>query len=195
MAITPADIKQLREATGAGMMDSKKALKEANGDMEQAETILRKRGQKIAEKKRSREAKEGLVGTYAHATGKVGAMVEVACETDFVARSEPFQELVHHLTMHVAAANPTYLKPEDVPAKVVEKEREIYRAEAEQSGKPAKVMEKIIEGKLAKLYEVECLLRQPFIMEEKQTVEELLIQKIQQIGEKIEITRFVRYEL
>ena len=195
MSIAPADVKKLRGETGVGVMDAKKALEETGGDFAKAVEVLRKQGQKLAAKKQDRTAAEGWIGTYTHTNGKIGAMVAVSCETDFVARSDTFQELVKHLTMHVAATDPAYLKPEDVPADVVAKERSLYEAEAKQGGKPAAVIAKIVDGKLDKYYETNCLLRQRFIMDDDKTIEALLLEAIQQLGEKIEIARFIRFSL
>jgi elongation factor Ts len=189
------DIKKLREKTGAGIVDCKKALDEAGGDFNKALEILRKKGQQLAVKKQERSAKEGLVGVYVHTNGQVAALVEVNCETDFVARSPEFQQFVHDLAMQVVAMNPLYLSVEEISRRVIAKEKEIYLEQLKQEKKPVKVIEKIIEGKLEKYYQEVCLLKQPFIKDDKITIEELLNQKIAKIGENIVIKRFVRYSL
>ncbi|PIP17429.1 MAG: elongation factor Ts [Parcubacteria group bacterium CG_4_10_14_0_8_um_filter_35_7] len=188
-------ITKLRTQTGAGIVDCKKALEEAGGDTEKAKTILRKKGQKIASSKENRETAEGLIGVYIHLNGKVGAMIEVHSETDFVARNPEFKELIHDLAMQVAATNPLYLSPEDVPEKAKEKEREIFREELKDKGKPANIIEKIVEGKMNRYYEETCLLKQPFIKDDKITIEKLLEEKIAKIKENIKIVKFVRYEI
>ena len=169
MEITAALVKDLRERTGAGMMECKKALQEAKGDIGEAEVVLRKRGISSAGKKAGRVTKQGLIGTYIHAGGQLGVMVEVNCESDFVARTDVFQELVHDVAMHIAAADPRYLRREDVPAAVLEKEKEIARARAVLEGKPEKVLDRIVEGRLSKFYEEVCLLDQPFVKEATQS--------------------------
>jgi len=163
MEITAALVKDLRDRTGAGMMECKKALQEAKGDIAEAEVVLRKRGISSAGKKAGRATKQGLIGTYIHAGGQLGVMVEVNCESDFVARTDVFQELVHDVAMHIAAADPRYLRREDVPAAVLEKEKEIARARALLEGKPEKILDRIVEGRLGKFYEEVCLLYQPFV--------------------------------
>jgi elongation factor Ts len=194
MSITVDAVKELREKTGAGMMDCKKALTEAGGDMEKAMEILRRRGVAIASKKASREASEGLIGSYVH-MGKIGVLVEVNCETDFVAKTDEFQELVKDVAMHIAAASPLYVKREDVPAEIIEKEKEIYRAQVKD--KPPHVIEKIIEGKLEKFYTENCLMDQIFVKdpEGKKTIKDLVVEKIAKLGENIVIKRFVRFQL
>jgi len=186
-------VKALREATGAGVLDCRKAIEEAGGDFDKAIELLRQKGLATASKKMSREAHEGVIGHYIHAGAKVGALVELNCETDFVARTPEFQALAHDLAMQVVAANPLYMRPEDVPADVLERERELYRSQLAHSGKPRDVIEKIVEGKLAKYYEENCLLNQPFIKDGSLSVGDLIKQAIAKFGENIVIRRFVRY--
>lgn len=188
-------IMTLRNATGAGVLDAKKALEECGGDVSKAAEALRKKGQAKAAARQERTTRDGLVGHYIHATGKVGALVEVACETDFVARSEEFKALVHDLAMHVTASNPLYLSPDDIPPEVLAKEKEIATAEFAGSGKTAAVIEKIAEGKLTKFYADTCLLAQPFIKDEDMTVADRIQQAIAKTGENIVIRRFCRFEL
>jgi elongation factor Ts len=190
--INPQLVKTLRDKTNAGMMDCKRALTEAGGDLEKAETILRKKGIASAGKRASRAAKEGVVASYIHLQGKVGVLVEVNCETDFVAKNEIFREFVKDITLHIAAANPHYLSREDLPPALVEKERDIARAQVQ--GKPANVVEKIVEGKLEKFYSTVCLLEQGFIKAtDHQTIRDLVTAKITELGENIVIRRFTRY--
>ncbi|HLK64667.1 MAG TPA: translation elongation factor Ts [Bryobacteraceae bacterium] len=193
--ITATLVKQLRERTGAGMMECKSALVEAKGDMSEAEVVLRKRGIASAHKKASRATKQGLIGTYIHHGGQLGVMVEVNCESDFVARTEDFQELVHDVAMHIAASDPRFIRKEDVTADVLEKEREIHRARALAEGKPEKMIEKITEGRLNKFYEEICLLEQPFVKEATLSVGQLVKTKIAKLGENITIARFVRFKV
>jgi len=193
--ITAAQVKDLRERTGAGMMECKRALVEAKGDPGEAEVLLRKWGLSSAGKKAGRATKQGLIGTYIHAGGQLGVMVEVNCESDFVARTEDFKELVHDVAMHIAAADPRYLRREDVPPAVLEQEREIARARARNEGKPEKVLERIVEGRLAKFYEEVCLLDQPFVKEATLTIEQLVKTKIAKLGENIGIARFIRFKV
>lgn len=188
-------ITQLRAKTGAGIVDCKEALTESNGNLTKAEEILRKKGLKTVAKKAGRSAKEGVIMSYIHAGGKVGVMVELNCETDFVARNEEFQALAKDIAMHIAASAPEYLRPEDVPPLVLEKEKEILRAQLKAEGKPEAMMDKIIEGKLAKFYEEHCLLKQVFIKDETKKIEDLLKEAIAKIGENIEARRFTRYIL
>jgi elongation factor Ts len=196
MIVNPKLVSQLREQTGAGIVECKNALEESGGNLEKATEILRKKGEiKAAKKSAERTAEEGLIHAYIHSNGKVGAMIEVSCETDFVARNEEFQMLVHDLAMQVAATNPLYVKPEDVPAEVINKEKEMYLEEIRGQEKPPAVVEKILEGKMEKYFEDVCLLKQPFIKDEDITVEELINQKIAKIGEKIEVKKFVRYQI
>jgi elongation factor Ts len=189
--IHPQLVKQLREKTNAGLMDCKRALAESGGDLEKAETILRTKGIASAGKKASRATKEGIVASYIHLQGKVGVLVEVNCETDFVARNENFREFVKDITLHIAAAHPFYVSREQVPSKIVEAERAIY--EAQVKGKPANVVSKIVEGKLDKFYSTFCLLEQGFIKNPDLTVKELVNAKIAELGENIVIRRFTRY--
>ena len=189
------EIKKLRELSGAGMLNCKKALEEAGGNFEKALEILRKKGQQIAAKKQTRAVTEGLIGVYVHGNGKTAALVEVNCETDFVARNPEFGEFVHDLAMQVVAMNPFYLSEKDIPAQIIKKERKIYLEQMKNEKKSAEVIDKIIEGKLSKFYQDVCLLRQPYIKDDKITIEELLKQKIAKIGENIVIKRFVRYSL
>jgi len=191
MEIDPQLVKQLREKTNAGMMDCKRALAESGGDLEKAEALLRTKGIASAGKKASRATKEGIVASYIHLQGKVGVLVEVNCETDFVAKNEGFRELVKDITLHIAAAHPLYVKREDVPEKLVEYERAIY--EAQVKGKPENVVSKIVGGKLDKFYSTVCLLEQGFIKNPDQTVKELVASKIAALGENIVIRRFTRY--
>jgi elongation factor Ts len=189
--IDPKLVKQLREKTNAGMMDCKRALEEAGGDLAKAETILRTKGIASAGKKASRATKEGIVASYIHLQGKVGVLVEVNCETDFVAKNENFRSFVKDITLHIAAAHPLYVSREDVPGKLIEAEREIYKAQV--NGKPANVTEKIVDGKLDKFYSTVCLLEQGFIKNPDVTIKDLLNGKIAELGENIVIRRFTRY--
>jgi elongation factor Ts len=189
--VNPALVKQLREKTNAGMMDCKKALVETDGDLEKAEDLLRKKGIASASKKASRSAKEGIVASYIHLQGKVGVLVEVNCETDFVAKNEIFREFVKDITLHIAAAHPTYVSRDQVPSDVIEREREIYRAQVQ--GKPANVVDKIAEGKLDKFFGSVCLLDQAFIKNPDQSIRDLVSAKIAELGENIVIRRFTRY--
>lgn len=193
--VTHDMVKELREKTGAGIMDCKKALSDAGGDMEKAVDLLRQKGLAIAAKKSSREAREGIIGSYIHAGGKIGVLVEVNCETDFVARNPEFQELVKDIAMQIAWSNPPYLRREDVPETVIDREREIYRGQARESGKPEHVIEKIVEGKMEKFFNDSCLLEQPFIKDSSLTLNDLIGQKIAKIGENIIVKRFTRYQL
>ena len=189
--IDPQLVKKLREKTNAGFMDCKRALEEAGGDLEKAETILRTKGIASAGRKASRATKEGIVASYIHLQGKVGVLVEVNCETDFVAKNENFREFVKDITLHVAAAQPQYVSREEVPAKIIEAERAIY--EAQVKGKPANVVGKIVDGKLDKFYSTICLLEQGFIKNPDQTINDLVKSKIAELGENIVIRRFTRY--
>ncbi len=192
----PAElVKQLRQATGAGILDCRKALEEADGDLERAAEILREWGIAKAAKKMGREAREGIIGTYVHMGGKMAGMVELNCETDFVARTPEFQQLAHDLAMQVVAARPQYLSRKDVPTEVIEREKEILRAQLADSGKPEHIIDRIIEGKLNKWFEEVCLLEQPFIKDEDKTIEELLKEHIARLGENIVIRRFARFEV
>lgn len=195
MAITAEMVKELREKTGAGMMECKKALQATNGDMEKAILFLRERGMAAAQKKASRTAKEGLIASYIHAGGKIGVLVEVNCETDFVARNDDFKELVKDIAMQIAAVKPLYVKREDVPEDVLAKEKEIYLSQAKNSGKPEKVWDKIVEGKLESYYQEVCLYEQPFIKDPKIKIKDLIAQAVGKIGENIRVKRFVRFQL
>lgn len=189
--VSPTLVKQLREKTNAGMMDCKKALVEAGGDLEKAEDILRKKGIASASKKASRSVKEGVIASYIHLQGKVGVLVEVNCETDFVAKNDIFREFVKDLTLHIAAAHPVYVVRDEVPEAVIEREREIYREQVK--GKPANVVEKIVDGKLDKFYGSVCLLDQAFIKDPDKTIKDLVASKIAELGENIVIRRFARF--
>lgn len=192
MKVTNEDVKKLREATGAGMMDAKKALEEA-GDFDAAVVLLRKKGHAAVAKKSERSAKEGLVASYIHAGGKVGVLLELNCETDFVARNDEFKRLASELALHVAAAGPLYVKKEDVPAEVVESEKQIYKEQV--SGKLANIMEQIISGKLEKYYEQVCLLEQPYVRDPDKKVKDLVAESVGKLGENIQVRRFVRFTL
>jgi elongation factor Ts len=194
MEINATQVKDLREKTGAGMMDCKNALVEATGDMEQAIVILRKKGLASAQKKAARIAAEGMIGHYIHAGGKLGVLVEVNCETDFAARSDDFHALVKDIAMHIAAQNPLYVRREDVPGEVLEKEREIYKDQARASGKPANIVDKIAEGKLESYYEMACLYDQKFVKDPNITVKDLMNNAIGKIGENIQVRRFARFK-
>jgi elongation factor Ts len=189
--VSPTLVKQLRDKTNAGMMDCKKALVEAGGDLEKAEDILRKKGIASASKKASRSVKEGAVASYIHLQGKVGVLVEVNCETDFVAKNDIFREFVKDLTLHIAAAHPLYVVRDEVPEAVIEREREIYREQVK--GKPANVVEKIVDGKLDKFYGSVCLLDQAFIKDPDKTIKDLVASKIAELGENIVVRRFARF--
>ncbi len=193
MDITAAMVKKLRDATGAGMMECKAALTEAHGDLEAATTLLRKRGLAHAAKKAGRSTSEGLVGHYIHMGGKIGVLVEVNCESDFVARTDKFQELTKEIAMHIAAANPTYVRREDVPADIVAREKDIYRDQVKD--KPAQVIDKIIEGKLNSFYQQFCLMEQASVRDPNATIAQLVQDAIRLLGENITITRFVRMKV
>ena len=193
--VTAALVKDLRERTGAGMMECKKALVEAKGDIGDAEVLLRKWGIASAGKKSSRATKQGLIGSYIHHGGQLGVLVEVNCESDFVARTDDFKELVHDLAMHIAAADPRFIRKEDVTADALEKEKDIARARALGEGKPEKVLDKIVEGRLQKFYEEVCLLEQPFVKEATLTIGQLVKTKIAKLGENISVARFVRFKV
>jgi elongation factor Ts len=192
-AISAKTVKELREKTGAGMMDCKQALAETDGDLEKAVDFLRQKGLATAQKKSSRVTKEGAVDSYIHAGGKIGVLVEVGVETDFVARSDPFKEFTHDLAMQVAASNPLWVRREEVPDEVIERERAIYREQAK--GKPDNVVEKMIEGKLAKFFADVCLMEQPFVKDPDRTVEQLRTDLVGVIGENVEVRRFARFQL
>ena len=195
MAITASLVKELREITGAGMMDCKAALAETNGDLEKAIDYLRTKGMASAAKKAGRVAAEGAVGSYIHAGGKIGVLVEINCETDFVARTDDFQNLMREVMLQIAAASPQYVSREAIPLAVLDKEREIYRAQMEQSGKPPAVVDKIVEGKLSSFYEQMCLVDQPSIRDPKTTVGQMIKALVAKLGENISIARFVRYKV
>ncbi|WP_159884344.1 translation elongation factor Ts [Paenibacillus puerhi] len=195
MAVNAAAVKELREKTGAGMLDCKKALEEANGDLTKASELLREKGLAAAAKKSDRVATEGMIESYIHAGGKIGVLVEVNSETDFVAKNDQFKTFVRDVALHIAASSPKFIRREEVPQDALDKEREILTNQALNEGKPEKIVEKIVEGRLAKYYEEYCLLEQPFIKDPDKTVEQVLKEKIATIGENLSIRRFVRYEL
>jgi len=195
MAITAAQVKELREATGVGMMECKKALTETNGDFEKALEWLRKKGIASAEKKAGRVAAEGVVESYIHMGGKIGVLVEVNCETDFVAKTPEFKAFVRDIAMHIAAANPKYLNREEVPAEILDKEREILRAQALNEGKPEKIVDRMVEGRVEKYYKENCLVDQQFVKNSDLTITQYVNERIQTTGENIKIRRFVRYEM
>src|SRR3954447_22282546 len=193
--VTAAQVKELREKTGAPMMDCKNALTEAKGDMEAAIVVLRKKGIATAAKKATRVTSEGAVVSYIHAGGKIGVLVEINCESDFVARTDDFKEMAHDIAMHIAASDPRFVRREDVTAADFDREKEIYRSQAAATGKPANVVEKIVEGKMEKFYEEVCLLDQPFIKEQTHSVGQLIATKIGKLGENISVRRFVRFKV
>ena len=195
MSFTASDVKTLRDRTGAGMMDCKNALIETNGDMEKAIDYLREKGIAKAAKKAGRIAAEGLVDSYIHMGGKVGVLLEVNCETDFVARGDAFKELVHDIALQVAAANPAYLAKEDVPADVLEHEKEILKAQAIEEGKPLHIVERMVEGRIKTFYDEICLLCQKFVKDPSKTIEQLVVEATATIGERISVRRFVRFEM
>lgn len=195
MEVNASSVKELREKTGAGIMDCKKALTESGGDLEKAVDYLRRKGLAAAAKKIGRVATEGMVGAYIHAGGKIGVLVELNCETDFVARTTEFQNLLKDVAMQIAAANPRYVRPEDVPPEELEREREIYRRQALDSGKPDKVVEKIVEGKMERFFSEFCLLEQAFIKNPDRKVKDLLQEAVARLGENIQVRRFARYHL
>jgi elongation factor Ts len=193
--ISAAQVKDLREKTGAPMMDCRSALTEAKGNIEEAVIVLRKKGMASAAKKASRAANEGAVGTYIHAGGKIGVLVEINCESDFVARTEDFQELMKDIAMHIAATDPRYVRREDVTAEDLEREKDVYRAQAAATGKPAPVVEKIVEGKMSKFYEEVCLLDQPFIKDQTVAIKDMIATKVGKLGEHITVRRFARFKV
>jgi elongation factor Ts len=195
MEITSEDIKKLREKTSAGIMDCKAALKEANGNFEEAIKVLRKKGVNTAAKKASRETKEGLIGSYIHSNGKVGVLVEVNCETDFVARTDDFKDLVKNLSMHIAAAEPKFVKREEVTEECLHNEREIYLAQAIATGKPNNIAEKIVDGKMNKYFSEVCLLEQPYVKDPDTTVGDYITSIVAKVGENIVVSRFCRFLL
>ncbi len=193
--ITAQLVKELRERTGAGMMECKKALTEAKGDVAEAEVVLRKRGIASASKKSSRATKQGTIGTYIHPGAQLGVMIEVNCESDFVARTDDFQELVKDIAMQIAAADPQFIRKEEVTQEFLDKERDIYRERAKNEGKPEKMLDKIVEGRMAKFYEEVALLEQPFIKDNTVTIGQLIATKIAKLGENIAVARFVRFKV
>jgi elongation factor Ts len=193
--ISASLVKQLRERTGAGMMECKSALAEAKGDVAEAEVVLRKRGIASAGKKASRTTKQGVVGSYIHAGAQLGVLVEVNCESDFVARTDDFQELVRDIAMHIAATDPLFIRKEDVSQEVIDKEKEIQKARVIAEGKPEKIAEKIVEGRMSKFYEEVCLLEQPFVKENTVTVDQVIKTKIAKLGENITVSRFARFKV
>lgn len=195
MAISAEQVKALRDQTGAGMMECKKALLEADGDLEKAVTLLRERGLAAAAKRADRQTREGIIGHYIHSGGRLGVLAEVNCETDFVAATEEFQELVRDIAMQIAASNPSYVRREDVRQEEIEREKEIYHNQAQSTGKPEKIMERIVEGKLNKYYSEVCLYEQPFIKDPELTVEELIKAKISVLKENITVKRFARFKV
>ncbi len=195
MSFTAQDVAKLRAQTGVGMMECKKALTDANGDFEKAVVLLRERGLKAVDKKQGRIASEGLVASYIHMGGKIGVLVEVNCETDFVAKSDDFQALVKDIALHIAAAAPKYVREEEVDASELEAEKEILRAQAINEGKPANIVERMIEGRIKKYYEEICLMNQPFVKDPSKTIKDVLTEATLKIGEKLSIRRFVRYVL
>ncbi len=194
-AISATMVKQLREKTGAGMMDCKNALSECDGDMDKAVDFLRKKGLATAQKRAGRAMTEGIIQSYIHLGGKLGVLLEVNCETDFVARSDDFQEFAKNISMHIAASNPLGIQAEDVPEDVVKKEKEIYRAQALEMGKPENVIDKIVEGKLKKFFTDNCLMNQPYVRDPDKAISDLLTELIGKIGENITIKRFVRFQI
>jgi elongation factor Ts len=195
MAITAGMVKELREKTGAGMMDCKKALSETDGDLEKAIDYLRQKGLSDAAKRTRRTASEGVIGSYIHPGGRIGVLVEVNCESDFVARTGEFQALVKDLAMHVAASNPLYLRREDVPEDVIAREKNIYEVQAKEGGKPERIVERIVQGKLEKFFQEVCLLEQPFVKDPDMSVNQLVSSLVAKLGENIVVRRFQRYQL
>jgi len=195
MAVNAQQVRELREKTGAGIMDCKKALGETSGDVDQAIDWLRKKGMSTADKKASRIASEGMVGSYIHMGGKIGVLLEVNCETDFVARNDDFRVFVKDIAMHIAASNPAYVGREEVPEKLVAKEKEILAAQAKESGKPDNVIDKMVTGRLEKYFKEICLLEQPFVKDTEKSVDQILRELVAKIGEKISVRRFVRFQL
>ncbi|MCM3632006.1 MULTISPECIES: translation elongation factor Ts [Paenibacillus] len=195
MAVNASAVKELRERTGAGMLDCKKALEATGGDIDQAIAHLREKGLAAAANKAGRIATEGIVDSYIHSNGRIGVLVEVNCETDFVGKTDQFKEFVKDVAMHIAATNPKYVRREEVPAEDIEKEKEILKAQALNEGKPAHIVDKMVEGRISKYYEEYCLLEQAFIKDPDKTIETLVNEKISTIGENISIRRFARFEL
>jgi elongation factor Ts len=195
MKITAQLVNELRQRTGIGMMECKKALQEADGNLEKAINILRKKGMARAKEKMNRSTSDGMVGSYIHMNGRLGVLVEINCESDFVSRNEEFQELVKNVAMHIAAASPTYVSTDQIPAESQEEEKDIIRTQLKDSNKPPEIVEKIVEGKLGKFYSEVCLLNQPYIKDDKMTVEQLLATFIAKFGENIQVKRFARFAL
>jgi len=195
MNITAQLVNELRQRTGIGMMDCKKALTDAEGDIDKAINILRKKGLARAKDKMSRDASDGIIGSYIHMNAKLGVLVQINCESDFVARNEEFQEMVKNVAMHIAAANPTYVSQADIPENVLAEEKDIIRGQLKDSNKPPEIIEKIVEGKLGKFYSEVCLLNQPFIKDDKTTIEQLVASHIAKFGENIQVNRFSRFAL
>lgn len=193
--ISAETVKQLREKTGAGIMDCKEALAQGNGDMEKAVEFLRKKGLATAQKRAGRTLSEGMIASYIHLGGKIGVMVEVNCETDFVAKTDDFKDFAKNIAMHIAATNPLGIKPEDVPQSVIDKEKEIYRAQALETGKPEKMLDKIAEGKLVKFFKESCLMNQAYVKAPEKTIADYLNEVIAKTGENITVKRFVRFQL
>jgi elongation factor Ts len=193
--ISASQVKELREKTGAPMMDCKQALTEAKGDLEEAVVLLRKKGVSVAAKKATRATSEGSVASYIHAGGKIGVLVEVNCESDFVARTEDFKELVHDIAMHIAASDPKFVRKEDVTPQDIDREKDIYRAQAAATGKPANIIEKMLAGKMEKFYEEVCLLEQPFIKDQTVSIAQLIATKVGKLGENIAVRRFARFKV
>jgi len=195
MDVSLEQIKKLREETSAGVIHCKEALEESGGDFEKAKKILRKKGMEIAEMKSEKKTPNGKIASYVHHNGKIGALVEIHCQSDFVAKNEEFQEFTKNIAMHVAAFSPQWNSPEDIPAEVIKEEKAILKAQAEEEGKPSKIIDKIIEGRIKKFYTRVCLLEQPFFRDEKKTVRDYLKEFMAKVGENIRIHRFIRYEL
>lgn len=195
MEITAQQVNNLRQQTGCGLMECKQALQETDGDVDKAVESLRKKGFAKAAKKAERVTSQGRIETYIHGEGRVGVMVEVHCETDFVAKNDKFKDFVHEVALHIAAVNPIYLAPENVPAEILDKEKEIYRAQLANEGKPDNIIDKIMEGKMAKYYSEVCLLKQLYVKDDSKTIEQLLTDQISVIGENIKIARFARFEI
>ncbi|MFA4930749.1 MAG: translation elongation factor Ts [Patescibacteria group bacterium] len=195
MEINASLVNELRQQTGCGLMECKKALEESNGNLDKAIENLRKKGVAKAAKKADRTTSQGRIATYVHGEGRVGVMVEVHCETDFVAKNEKFKDFVHEVALHIAAVNPLYISPEDVPQEMVEKEKEIIKGQLAHEKKPANIIDKIVEGKINKFYEEVCLLKQPYIKDNDKTIEQFLTEQIAVIGENIKIARFARFEI
>jgi len=195
MKITAQKVNELRQCTGIGMMECKKALQETEGNIEKAINVLRKKGMARAKEKMSRSTNDGIVGSYIHMNGRLGVLVEINCESDFVSRNEEFQQLVKNVAMHIAAANPTYVSSDQVPTETMDEEKDIIRAQFKDSDKPKEIIEKIVEGKLGKFYSEVCLLNQPYVKDDKMTVEQLIATFIAKFGENIQVKRFARFAL